>query len=109
MRFLFLVCLDDSFRPTPTLGTETNQWVEEMDKGKWRVTGDRLVPTQDAVTVKVRNGDIHLTHGSLLETETKIAGFDLIECADPDEAIQIALKHPMAKLGSIEIRQYWAE
>jgi len=109
MQFIFFVCVDSSFRPTETLGAETDQWVKEMDKAKYRVTGDRLVPTQDAVTVKIRNEEIQLTHGPFAATETKIAGFDLINCANQEEAIQIALKHPMAKLGTIEVRQFWTE
>ncbi|HTA77403.1 MAG TPA: YciI family protein [bacterium] len=109
MKFIFFVCLDSNFKPTKTLGAETEKWVEEMDKAKYRVTGDRLVPTQDAVTVKIRNEEIELTHGPFAVTETQIAGFDLIDCASLEEAIQIALKHPMAKLGSIEVRQFWTE
>ena len=33
-----------------------------------------------------------------------MAGYDIIECADFDEAIEIASKHAAAKFGKIEIR-----
>jgi hypothetical protein len=33
-----------------------------------------------------------------------IAGYDVIECADLDEAIEIARAHPMAYAGRIELR-----
>jgi hypothetical protein len=74
--------------------------MEEMDKRKVRVTGDRLVMPQDVVSVKIRNGKTELTSGPFAKTETQIAGFDLIHCVSKEEAIQIALKHPMAKLGT---------
>jgi hypothetical protein len=33
--------------------------------------------------------------------------YDLIECADLDEAIEVASKHPGARLGAIEVRPLW--
>jgi hypothetical protein len=36
-----------------------------------------------------------------------MAGFDIIECADLDEAIGVAAKHPMARHGVIEVRPFW--
>jgi hypothetical protein len=34
----------------------------------------------------------------------QMAGFDLIDCADLDEAIEVVSKHPVARLGTIELR-----
>ena len=31
----------------------------------------------------------------------------MIECADLDEAIEVASKHPVAKFGTIEVRPFW--
>jgi hypothetical protein len=36
-----------------------------------------------------------------------VAGFDVLECADLDEAIEVASKHPMAWRGAIELRPFW--
>lgn len=33
-------------------------------------------------------------------------GFDLLECADLDEAIQVARTHPMARQGRLELRPF---
>jgi hypothetical protein len=109
MQFMFFICCDSSFNPPETIEPETVQWVEEMESRKVRVTGNRLAPTNAAVTVQIRNGKVNLTNGPFAATEIKIAGFDLIDCAGKEEAIQIALKHPMAKWGTIEIRQLWVE
>ena len=35
------------------------------------------------------------------------AGFDVLECADLDEAIEVARRHPMARLGVLEVRPFW--
>ena len=33
-------------------------------------------------------------------------GFDLLECADLDEAIEVARAHPMAHEGRLELRPF---
>jgi hypothetical protein len=38
-----------------------------------------------------------------------VGGFDLIDCRDLDEAIEIASKHPAARFGTIEVRPLWEE
>jgi hypothetical protein len=42
-------------------------------------------------------------------TKEYIAGFDLLECADPDEAIEVASKHPAGRFGALEVRPLWEE
>jgi hypothetical protein len=44
-----------------------------------------------------------------VETKELIAGFDVLECADLDEAIEVAAKHEMAWHGVIELRPFWTE
>ena len=56
--------------------------------------GDRLRPATDATTVRVRNGEVLITDGPFAETKEQIGGFDVIECADLDEAIEVAARHP---------------
>jgi hypothetical protein len=41
------------------------------------------------------------------ETKEQIAGFDIVECADLDEAIEVAAKHPVARFGVIEVSPFW--
>jgi hypothetical protein len=31
----------------------------------------------------------------------------VLECADLDEAIEVACRHPMARLGILEVRPFW--
>ena len=47
-----------------------------------------------------------MTDGPFAETKEQIAGFDVLECADLDEAIDVAAKHPMARVGILEVRPF---
>ena len=42
----------------------------------------------------------------LFKTKETILGFDLLDCADLDEAIEVARTHPMAREGRIELRPF---
>ena len=107
MRYMLLICYDESFSPPETIDAESDAWVEEMTRRGVRKAGDRLRPAGDATTVRVREDKVLLTDGPFAETKEQIAGFDLIECADLDEALEVAAGHPMAKAGMIEVRPFW--
>ena len=72
-----------------------------------RLEGHQLRPVSDATTVS-QSGRL-VTDGPFAETKEQIAGYDVIDCADLDEAIEIASKHPVATFGTIEVRPFWAE
>jgi hypothetical protein len=42
----------------------------------------------------------------LSETKEWIAGFDILECENLDEAIAIAARHPQANGGKLELRPF---
>ena len=67
----------------------------------------RLRPADEAKTVRIRGGELIVTDGPFTESKEWIAGYDVIECADFDEAIEIAANHPMARAGRIEVRRAW--
>jgi hypothetical protein len=67
-------------------------------------TGDPLVDTPDAKTVRVRNGKAMVTAGPFAETAEQLGGFYLLNVKDMDEAVALAAKVPTAKYGSIEVR-----
>ena len=93
MRYMILVCVDESVEVSPEDSLPT-AWVEEMDARGVRKFGSRLRPVSDATTVQVRGGEVLLSDGPFAETKEQIGGFDLLECADLDEAIEVASKHP---------------
>ena len=69
----------------------------------------RLRPIVDSTTVQVRGGEVVLSDGPFAETKEQVGGFDLIDCRDLDEAIEVASKHPAARFGTIEVRPLWEE
>jgi hypothetical protein len=109
MQYLMLVCLDDTFSPPDTMGVDTDAWFNEMNARGVRLSGSRLRDASDATTVRVRDGEVLVSDGPFAETKEQIAGFDVLEAADLDEAIEIASKHPMAAAGMIEVRPFWQE
>ena len=60
-----------------------------------------------AATVRRRSGQVLVTDGPLAETKEWIGAFDILECVNLDEAIDIAATHPVARFGRIEIRPFW--
>jgi hypothetical protein len=69
--------------------------------------GERLRPTGDATTVRVRNGEVLSTDGPFAETKEQLGGYFLVDCKDLDEAVEVAGKLPGARYGSIEVRPIW--
>ena len=113
MKYMMLVCRDESVELSPEeraqMGPATEAWVEEMDRRGVRLQGDRLRPVSDATTVCVRDDEVLIADGPFAETKEQIAGFDILECADLDEAIEVAAKHPVARFGKLEVRPFWVE
>jgi len=113
MKYLMLVCVDSDVQLSPeesaAMGPDTEGWVREMDGRGVRLQGDQLCPVSDATTVRMRGGEVLVSDGPFAETKEQIAGFDILECADLDEAIEVAGKHPVARIGSLDIRPFWAD
>jgi hypothetical protein len=111
VKYLLLICANESVELAPAeradMGTATESWVAEMDSRGVRLQGDRLRPVSDATTVRVRDDEVLIADGPFAETKEQIAGYDILECADLDEAIEVAARHPVARFGVIEVRPFW--
>jgi hypothetical protein len=77
-----------------------------MDGRGVRLLGRELSLPETAATVRVREGETFVTDGPFAETKEFVAGFDVLECADLDEAIEVAAKHPSSWFQAIEIRPF---
>jgi hypothetical protein len=106
MRFMMWVCVDESLVTGNDL-TLVREWVAEMDKRGVRVEGHPLRPVTDATTLWPHNGGTRVQDGPFAETKERIAAFDILECADMAEAIEVAAKHPAASIGAVELRPVW--
>jgi hypothetical protein len=108
MKYLMLVCTDPDYTPGQEEGApDIGDWVAELDAKGTRLMGSRTRPASDATTVRVRSRQVLVTDGPYAETKDQIAGFDILDCADLDEAIDVASRHPMAWHGLIELRPFW--
>jgi hypothetical protein len=108
MKYLMLVCLDPDLVATEVEGApDVDEWVRETDGKGIRVMGNRLRSASDATTVRVRNREVLLSDGPYVETKDLIAGFDVLECADLDEAVEVASRHPAAWYGVLELRPFF--
>lgn len=65
----------------------------------------QLQPPATARTLRTRNGQPRITDGPFAETREILAGFNLIEAADAEQAMRIARQFPWAAYGSIEVRE----
>jgi hypothetical protein len=111
MKYLLMICAEEGIRLTPEEQAEassgTESWVTEMDGRGIRLQGERLRPVRDATTVRVRDKEVLIADGPFAETKEQIVGFDIVECADLEEALEVAAKHPVARFGAIEVRPFW--
>jgi hypothetical protein len=77
---------------------------EELRRSGHLILAQALRPVEAATTVRVRDGRMSATDGPFAETTEQLGGFVFIEARDLNEAIQIAGRMPMARIGSIEVR-----
>jgi hypothetical protein len=114
MKYLLLVCWDAErmdAKVEPDLADPPDDegfpWVDDLQaRGIW-ITGDQLAPPRRARSVRVRDGKAIVTDGPFVATKEALGGFDLIECASLEEAVEIAADHPLAQAGTIEVRPLW--
>jgi hypothetical protein len=107
MQFMMFVATDSEPDEKPETKGDIEAWLEEVERTGKRVTGDRLRPKREARTVRVRKGKLLVTDGPFAEAKEVIVGFDILECDSMEEAIAVAAKHPMARAGRIELREFW--
>ncbi|OLT15100.1 transcription initiation protein [Pseudonocardia sp. CNS-139] len=109
MQYMLLICGVEGVEPEPgvDMAAETEAWVKDTNGRGVRVLGHRLRPVADATTVRVRGTEVLVSDGPFAETKEQIFGFDVLECTDLDEAIEVAARHPVARIGTIEVRPFW--
>jgi hypothetical protein len=107
MKYLMTVLVEPISDPAEDEAKDIRDWVAEHDASGVRFFGDRLADASQAKTVRIRKGGTLVTDGPFAEAHEAIAGFDILECDTMDEAIAIALDHPMSRGGAIEVRPFY--
>ncbi|MGN6199029.1 YciI family protein [Humibacter sp.] len=108
MRYMLLICTDPTGEPESEADVSIDQWVDELAASGERIVGERL-PAETAKVVRRRGDRLLITDGPFAESKEQIAGFDLIEAESLERALEIAARHPMARGGLVEVRQFYAE
>jgi hypothetical protein len=65
---------------------------------------EALYPTDQATTLRVREGKVMTIDGPFAETKEQLGGLYLLECEHLDEALEAARACPGSRHGSVEVR-----
>jgi hypothetical protein len=79
-------------------------WCDEMEARGVRLGGHVLGPPAESRTIRFRDGETTVADGPVAEQGVHIAGFNILECVDLDEAVEVAAKNPGATFGILELR-----
>jgi hypothetical protein len=80
-------------------------WVQNLAASSRLRGGARLQPPSSAKTVRMKNGASVFSDGPFAETKEQLGGFHLVDCADLDEALEIASRIPTLPAGgAVEVR-----
>ena len=110
MKFIMFIRPDRRVQLDPdqkaAIPAAVGRWVAEMDARGVRLQGHVLGPFGDAATIRVRDGRTIIGTGPVGTADDQITGFNILECADLDEAIEVTSKHPVATFGTLELRPF---
>jgi hypothetical protein len=76
---------------------------DQRQKGRL-LDSQMLQGASTAKSIRVRKGRQEVVDGPFAETKELLAGFNLIDAADMDEAMEMASHFPWATVGCIEVR-----
>jgi hypothetical protein len=110
VRYMLMLCGEDSsaeVAPDDAFMVACKAWNEQMQRRGVLRGVEGLRPPDEARTVRVRAHQVLLSDGPFAETKEQIGGYCLVECANEDEAVELASKHPWARIGMIEVRPLW--
>lgn len=82
-------------------------YTEAMTKAGVVLGGNRLRPTSEATTVRVKGGKTEVLDGPYADTKEQLGGYYLIDVPDMDAALSWAARCPTASNGTIEVRPIW--
>jgi hypothetical protein len=110
VKYMLMICGDaDSYAAMladERFLDDCHRWSRELTERGALVAVGGLQGPETATTVRVRDGEVLLVDGPFAETKEVIAGYSVIDCADLDEALEAASRHPVAAYGTLEVRPF---
>jgi hypothetical protein len=110
MKYLCMVFFDEkklkalSKSESDALTAESLDYDQLLRKNGHFLAAQALQPVRTAATLRTHTGKVSVTDGPFAETNEQLGGFILIEAKDLNEAIQVASKIPVIRLGGVEVR-----
>lgn len=109
MKYMLLIYFDEawgklSLTARQQIYGEQLQLSEQLTASGQYLTGAPLQPPATATSVRVRDGKRLVTDGPFAETREHLGGFMLVDVKDLDEAIAIAARGAVARVGTVEVR-----
>jgi len=107
MKYILLVYLDEqamSEAEREHCYVESARLTQDLNSSGNYIAAGPLHPTSTATSVQVRDGKRIVTDGPFAETREQLGGYYVVKAKDLDEAMSIAERIPVARVGTIEIR-----
>lgn len=110
MQFLILVNIDEALVEAlpddeyDALMRGCLRHADELQAQGTLVMAQQLEAPSTARTLRQRGGEERVTDGPFAETRELLAGFNLINARDEEEAMRVARGFPWARYGSLEVR-----
>ncbi|MFN2604437.1 MAG: YciI family protein [Gemmatimonadaceae bacterium] len=110
MKFMIMIYNDKELlgaMPPAEFNTTMRGCIEHADELRnegYLLDSRQLEAPSTARSLRVRKNKLTITDGPFAETKEVLAGFNIIEAADMDEAVRIASEFPWASTGCVEVR-----
>src|SRR5690606_23007344 len=110
MQFLILVNIDEALLAAlpdaeyDALMRGCLRHADELAAQGTLVMAQQLESPASARTLRQRDGAERVTDGPFAETRELLAGFNLVNARDLDDAVRIARGFPWSRYGSLEVR-----
>ena len=75
-----------------------------LRRGGHFLGGEALDSARNAVTLRMKDGEVQVTDGPFVETKETLGGILLLEARDLNHAIALMSKHPAVRITTFEIR-----
>jgi hypothetical protein len=104
VKYMMLIYEGVESPPDPEMIPKHQAFAEKMGRRGKLIASGELSDISVATTVRRSGGEMLITDGPHAETKEHLGGYYIVECADLDEALDIASRLPLVPEGVVEVR-----
>jgi|SRR5579859_7600599 len=104
MKYMMLIYAGVDAPPDPEMLPKHQAFAEEIGRRGTLVAAGELSDLSMATTVRRSGQELLITDGPHAETKEYIGGYYIVDCADLDQALEIASRLPLDPGGAAEVR-----